>query len=68
MAKLSDHEKSFIALLLRSKDVGDGWRNVSAPLWQLIELFSQKELLEVDEVERRARLSAKGHTVAEYLV
>jgi hypothetical protein len=64
---LSEHEISFIRLVLRSDDVGDGWRNVSNILWRLVRDFKPKELIEIDEPNSRVRLSERGQIVAEYL-
>lgn len=46
---LSTGAKSFLRLVQRSKDIGDGWRQVSAVLWPLVIGFENKELIEVDE-------------------
>lgn len=55
-------------LILRSKDCGDGWRNVSELLWRLVEVFHHPELLEIDKPNMRIRLSERGKIIAEYLI
>ncbi len=71
MAKLSDHEDSFLRLILRSPDRGDGWRTVSSILWRLVEGFGPKELIEFEEAPEgggKVRLSDAGKIVVRYLV
>lgn len=65
--KLSPSAKSFIALLQRSPDIGAGWRQVSALVWQLVENFDHPELLEIDPETLRVRLSPRGLVVTAYL-
>lgn len=76
--KLSDQDRSFIHLILRSKDDGDDWRVVSDKVWPLAEMFYSRhtELLEVEVYTMsprpplmygRIRLTEKGKIVAEYL-
>ena len=65
---LSDQDRNFIRLVLRSRDVGEGWRKVSPTLWKLVELFKHDELLERDKDGLRVRLTQKGNVVAEYLI
>lgn len=70
MSRLSDNDLSFIRLIQRSDDRGDGWRSVSSLLWKLVDGFPHKELIEAERHEDgtgRVRLSDKGNTVAEYL-
>lgn len=70
MPKFSDEDVSFIRLLQRSTDTGDGWRNVSTLLWRLVERFPHKELLETDlkiDGSGKVRLSERGRIVVEYL-
>ena len=68
---ISDQDKDFIRLLLRSKDTGDGWRNVSKQVWPLVEQFGEQRLLEKQAGEDgsgKVRLTDNGQTVAEYLL
>ena len=67
MSKLSDKDKGFIRLLMRSPDNGEGWRKVSNMLWPLVERFDAQELIERDDGMHMVRLSEKGQTVSEYL-
>ena len=62
---LSIKDKQFIALLLRSPDTGDGWRNVSKIVWPLVTVFAHQELIETKE--GAVRLSALGKTVITYI-
>lgn len=68
MPKLNRPDTETIKLILRSPDRGDGWRSVSPAIWRaLIVPFEHKELIEIDEPNRRIRLTIKGEAVAEYL-
>lgn len=65
MSALSARDKGFLHLILRSPDLGDGWRRVSDMVWPLVEKFPHQELIETRQSE--VRLSEKGVTVAGYL-
>jgi len=68
--KISDPDAGFIKLILRSPDSGDGWRQVSQPLWLWVTTrFEAKELLETEPVGTagRVRLTPTGATLAHYL-
>jgi hypothetical protein len=68
--QLTDQEKSFLKLIMRSPDDGDGWRNVSAPVWRWAESFPRRELVELSpnpDGSGRLRLSERGQTVKDYL-
>ena len=67
VAKLTDYDRNFIHLILRSPDLGDGWRQVSSVAWPLIDRLQSDALIEKDEVNLRVRLTEKGDTVAEYV-
>lgn len=70
MSALKDSEKRFLRLILRSKDIGDGWRNVSLHVWTLVADFKRKELIEAERFEAGAgkvRLSERGRIVVEYI-
>lgn len=64
---MNNNDKSFIALLLRSSDEGEGYRKVSLTLWPLVEKFQAKELIEINYEKRMVKLSEKGEIVAKYL-
>jgi hypothetical protein len=70
MCKLTDQEKGFLHLILRSPHDGTGWRNVSNAVWPLVEKFTRPELIEAVQTDfgGRLRLTAAGETVATYLV
>ena len=71
MSKLTDRERGFIHLIMRSPDRGEGWRTVSAAVWPMVVKFtySRPELIEVEPGESggRIRLTAEGKTVSNYL-
>ena len=67
MNKLSGQDKSFMSLILRSPNRGDGWRTVSDTCWPLVVMFTAKDLIEVDEENKRVRLSPEGETIAMYM-
>ena len=65
-----DDPAPFIRLVMRSADVGDGWRNVSAVLRKLVaKLCAQwPDLFETrEETGLQIRLTEKGNTLAEYV-
>lgn len=66
---ISTEEQNHIKLILRSEDHGDGWRLVSQTLWKMVKGYSLKnpELFEIDEENRRIRLTEAGNVVARYL-
>lgn len=68
--KLNQEQTSFIRLVLRSDDIGDGWRRVSCHLESMV-LLVIDDMYELFETRREKeqfyiRLSEKGKTVAEY--
>lgn len=69
--KSTNTNVAIIKLIIRSKDVGDGWRNVSPILVSLITDFDDQTLLETksdaDGKNFMVRLSEKGKIVAPYL-
>jgi hypothetical protein len=60
--------KSFMQLIARSPDIGDGWRQVSKTLWPLVESFKSAELIETASATHRVRFSEAGLHVARYLL
>ena len=70
MGKLDEKHKPFIRLILRSQDVGDGWRNVSNVLRKTVEagISEFPELYETREMAGlQVRLSERGNIVKDYL-
>lgn len=70
MAALTDSDINLIRLIQRSPDAGGGWRKVSAILWQLVERFGRKELIETvqaDDGTGVVRLSARGLIAVDYI-
>ena len=65
---LTDRERSFLQLILRSPNIGDGWRHVSSTLWPLVIDFTRPELIEIDAKESGGliRLSERGLILADY--
>ena len=66
---LSDRQKSFVELLKRSPDTGDGWRSVSPVLASMAaqQAEASPELFEYDSEGSRIRFTAEGAVVARYL-
>ena len=66
-----ESSSAFIGLLLRSPDLGDGWRKVSNMLRELAtkEAGKAPELFEVMDGEdgMRVRLTERGQVVADYI-
>lgn len=64
---ISDKGISFLKLVMRSPDIGDGWRNVSQTLWPLVASFENKELIDIDYEYSRIKLSDRGQVVCDYI-
>ncbi len=64
--EIKKNEKSFLKLLLRSPDEGDGWRKVSSMVWPLVESFGPKELIETKD-SNMVRLSERGLVLVDYM-
>ena len=64
-------DKSFMTLIVRSPDIGDGWRGVTNHLMGLVRQKAKEspDLYEVRTVDKQmqVRLSNEGHTVWKYL-
>lgn len=58
---LTDRGKAFLALVMRSPDIGDGWRKVSQQVWPLVEAFEAPDLIEKGDM--CVRLTEAGNTV-----
>ena len=58
-----------LRLIERSRDVGDGWKQCSPQTWPHVRHYCQslKELVEVDEVHRRVRITSQGKLVLKWL-
>jgi hypothetical protein len=69
MPKLSNESKNLIRLILRSNDIGDGWRALSIPLNQFFRplIEANPDLFQYDEVIPAVRLTERGGVIAEYL-
>jgi hypothetical protein len=67
MSGLSIRDSDAIRLIVRSKDIGDGWRQVA--MRQVYELYEKlpDELVEKDPANRRVRLTDAGKVVAQWL-
>lgn len=64
---LSDDDKHTLKLIARSPDRGEGWRTCSPLLWSgIIIPFGAKELIELDEVNRRVRLTQRATDLITY--
>ena len=64
--KIKDKDVAFLKLLLRSPDVGDGWRNVSAMIWPLVAAFPHPELIRMRN-GNQVKLSGRGLTLVDYI-
>lgn len=66
---LTAHEKqkikSTLALIARSPDRGEGWRNVSEPIWPLVKDMPS-DLFDLDVEQRRIRMTDQGRAVLTY--
>lgn len=67
---LKPNDLSFLHLVMRSPDQGEGWRKVSKACWPLIEKFGHPELIEAEPTPEgggRMRLSERGAAVVDYV-
>jgi hypothetical protein len=67
---LTDNENSFLRLLMRSPDRGDGWREVSRTCRPLVDSFAHQELIEKktnEDGSGMVRLSDRGSVLVDYL-
>lgn len=65
--KLIGPQTDTLRLILRSPDLGDGWRQVSATLWQHVQSWAPAELVEFDQDNKRIRLNGDGNVLARYI-
>lgn len=65
--KITENHRILFSLINRSRDLGDGWRQVSDQLWPHIRPQAHPQLTEIDENSKRIRFTAEGHTVMKYL-
>jgi len=65
---ITKKDREILLLLMRSRDSGDGWRNVSKACWPLVESFDEKKLLEIDSDNHRVRLSPDGNVIVQYSI
>lgn len=61
----NDRVKGLLALIERSPDQGEGWRNVSGTCWPLI-VNMPDDLVQIDHDNRRIRMTKEGHAVLRY--
>ncbi len=66
MADLTQPQKDLLRLILRSPDLGEGWRQVSQTLWKSVTHYRHPDLTEIDEEKRRIRLTPDGAVVVKY--
>lgn len=64
--KLSQMQKDGINLLIRSKDIGEGWRQCAPRVFRLLADAMPVDLVERDEELRRMRLTPAGEAVAKW--
>lgn len=70
-SKISDAQRDLIKLILRSQDIGQGWRIVSDALHNTVCSVSKDnpELYEISHTDNinMIRLSERGQIISEYL-
>lgn len=67
MTNITDQQKSLLHLIVRTRDIGDGWRQVSETLWSVVSANAVPELVELDVELKRVRLSPEGTIVMRWL-
>jgi hypothetical protein len=69
MSDLAQSQKDLLRLIVRSPDIGEGWRVVSDTLWPVILTELQgPDLIEINQETRRIRLTQEGVTVVKYVL
>jgi len=58
--------KSLLALIQRSEDIGDGWRQVSEQLWPHVQ-DAPSELVELNHDQKQIRMTSEGSAVLMYV-
>ncbi len=67
MSNLSVDQKDALSLIVRSEDMGDGWRQCAPQIFNLICKVLPGELFESDFQTRRIRLTQEGAAVQKWL-
>jgi hypothetical protein len=66
-SQITENHRIMLLLIERSSDVGDGWRQVSTPLWRHVLEHFHPDLTEIDHENMRVRFTPEGITVMKYL-
>lgn len=66
MSKITENNVIFFRLIQRSKDLGDGWRQVSDVLWRYALEQHHEELTELDHENKRIRFTPEGEIIARF--
>lgn len=66
--RLTQEHKTAIALIARSKDIGDGWRQCAPKIYKYLRQSTPTELIEFDDTTNRARLTPQGSTILHWIV
>ena len=66
MPKLSTVQKDGINLIIRSEDIGEGWRQCAPKIFRVLADVMPVDLVERDEELRRMRLTPAGEAVAKW--
>lgn len=65
--KLTNQQQSTLQLIMRSPDIGGGWRTCSSVVFQKLVIPMPDELFEKDVEREMVRLTEKGLTLVEWL-
>lgn len=65
---MTSQQRDLMRLVLRSDDIGEGWRQVSEMLWPMVLELYVEELYELDPDNKRVRFNDVGAAVARYTV
>ncbi len=67
MTSLSQSQKSAIQLIVRTRDLGDGWRQCSENTYAMVANSLPSDLLERDDEKKMVRLTSEGLVVAKWI-
>lgn len=66
-SKLTNEQRGLLKLVMRSADIGDGWRQCSDMIYRTLIPHSDPALIERDDTAKRVRMTPEGQTVFKWL-
>ena len=60
-------DKDIFSLIMRTRDIGDGWRQCSDTIWKWLGKLQGSEFVELDADKKRIRITESGSAVCRFL-